>query len=147
MSILEQLNAARQIFLDTAPVIYFVENHPNYAPIVQPLFERLDENDFIAVVSPITLAECLVLPYRLGKPNVAKIFTELLVNSPSVLFSPLDDATADLAAELRARYNLALADAFQIAVAIQTHCDAFLTNDVELKRITEIPIFVISEIV
>ena len=96
MSRLEQLTSAHQIFLDTAPVIYFVENHPNYAPIVQPLFERLDENDFIAVVSPITLAECLVLPYKLGKPNVAKIFTELLVNSPSVLFSPLDDIISEI---------------------------------------------------
>jgi len=145
MSLLEKLNSAHQIFLDTAPVIYYVENNPTYAPIVKPLFEGLDNSDLIAVVSPITLAECLVLPYKLGNPNVAKIFTDLLVNSPGVLFSPLDDATADLAAELRARYNLALADAFQIAVAIQTHCDAFLTNDIELKRVTEIPILIISE--
>jgi predicted nucleic acid-binding protein len=145
MSLPERLKSSRQIFLDTAPVIYFVENHPTYAPIVQPIFNRLDNGDLIAVVSPITLAECLVLPYKLKKPSVTKIFTELLVHSPSVLFSPLDDIIAGQAAELRALYNLALADAFQIAVAIHTHCDAFLTNDVELKRVTEIPIFIISE--
>ena len=145
MSLTEQLKSSRQIFLDTAPVIYFVENHPSYAPIMQPIFNRLDNGDLIAVISPITLAECLVLPYKLNKPDITKIFTELLVNSQSVLFAPLDEIIADLAAELRARYNLALADAFQIAVAIHTHCDAFLTNDGELRRVTEIPVFVISE--
>jgi predicted nucleic acid-binding protein len=145
MSLLEQLKTARYVFLDTAPVIYYVENHPSFKPIVQPLFEGLDNGDLTAVVSPITLAECLVIPYKLGKPDVAKIFTDLLVNSPSVIFSPLDDITANLAAELRARYNLSLADAFQIAVALQNHCDAFMTNDIEMKRVTEIPILIISE--
>jgi predicted nucleic acid-binding protein len=47
---------------------------------------------------------------------------------------------------LRARYNLTLTDAFQLAVAIQTECDAFLTNDIDLKRVTEIPIIVLSEV-
>ena len=145
MSLSAQLKGVRQIFLDTAPVIYYVENNPSYAHVVQPLFDSLDNGDLIAVVSPITLAECLVLPYKLGKPNAAKIFTDLLVNSPSVLFSPLNDTCADAAAELRARYNIALADAFQLAVALYTHSDAFLTNDIELKRVTEIPILVISE--
>lgn len=145
MSLNNRLKEVRQLFLDTAPVIYFIENNPTFTPALQPLFENLDNGSITAVVSPITLAECLVLPYKLGKPNIAKIFTDLLVSHAHVLFSPLDDTTADLAAEMRARYNLALADAFQIAVAIQTQCDAFLTNDMELKRVTEIPILVISE--
>jgi len=32
-----------------------------------------------------------------------------------------------------------------LAVAIQTHCDVFLTNAIELKRVTEIPILVLAE--
>jgi predicted nucleic acid-binding protein len=145
MSLLERLNKVHQIFLDTAPVIYLVEKNPAYASKVQPLFDQLDSGNLTAVVSPITLAECLVLPYKLGKPDVAQIFTDLLVNSDSVVFFSVDETTADKAAELRAHYNLTLTDAFQVAIAIQAGCDAFLTNDIDLKRVIEIPILVVSE--
>jgi predicted nucleic acid-binding protein len=145
MSLLERLDTVRLIFLDTAPVIYFVEKNPSFAPKVQPIFDRLDDGSLAAVVSPITLAECLVLPYKLDKQNVVQIFTDLLVNSQNVLFCPVDEVIADKAASLRARYDLTLADAFQIATAIQAGCDSFLTNDVELKRVTEISILIVSE--
>jgi len=56
------------------------------------------------------------------------------------------DAVAEQAAELRARYNLKLADSFQIAAAIAAGCDAFLTNDAALKRVSEITILVLDEL-
>ena len=145
MNLLERLETIHLIFLDTAPVIYFVEKNPSFASKVQPIFDRLDNGNLTAVVSPITLAECLVVPYKLGKQNVAQVFTDLLVNSPNVLFCSVDETIADKAANLRARYNLTLTDAFQIATAIQAGCDSFLTNDVELKRVTDIPILILSE--
>jgi predicted nucleic acid-binding protein len=145
MSLLERLETIRLIFLDTAPVIYFVEKNPSFASKVQPVFDRLDAGSLAAVVSPVTLAECLVLPYRSGKPDVAQVFIDLLVNSQNVLFCAVDETTADKAANLQARYNLTLTDAFQIATAIIAGCDAFLTNDVDLKRVTDIPILIVSE--
>jgi predicted nucleic acid-binding protein len=145
MNLAKQLGKVKQIFLDTAPVIYFVEKNPDFAPKAQEIFNRLDDGKLMAVVSPITLAECLVLPYKQKNSNVAQIFTDLLVNSESVLFYPIDEVTADKAADLRARYNLTLTDALQLAVAVQSGCDAFLTNDIDLKRVKEIPIIVLSE--
>jgi predicted nucleic acid-binding protein len=141
-----QLDSVKQIFIDTAPVIYFVEKNPVFETKIQDVFQRLDDGKLSAVVSPVTLAECLVLPYKLGKPDLTQVFTDLLVNSENVLFYPIDETTADKAAELRARYNLTLTDAFQLAVAIQSECDTFLTNDIELKRVTEISVLVLSEI-
>jgi predicted nucleic acid-binding protein len=146
MNLAKQLGKVKQIFLDTAPVIYFVEKNPDFAPRAQEIFNRLDDGKLMAVVSPITLAECLVLPYKQENRDVAQIFTDLLVNSESVLFYPIDEVTADKAADLRARYNLTLTDALQLAVAIQSDCDAFLTNDIDLKRVKEIPIIVLSEV-
>jgi predicted nucleic acid-binding protein len=141
----ERLDSIRRVFLDTAPVIYFVEKHPEFAPKAREIFERLDDGKLTAVVSPVTLAECLVLPYKQKSPDVAKIFTDLLVNGEGVLFFPIDEVAADKAADLRARYNLTLTDALQLAVAIQADCDAFLTNDIALKRVIEIPVIVLSE--
>jgi predicted nucleic acid-binding protein len=48
------------------------------------------------------------------------------------------------AAELRARYNLTLTDAFQVACALDAGCEAFLTNDFGLKRVTEIQVIVLD---
>lgn len=145
MKLAKQLEKLGVIFLDTAPVIYFVEQNPEFASKVREVFERLDEGKLTAVVSPITLAECLVLPYKQKQSGIAQVFTEMLANSESVLFYPIDEVIADKAADLRARYNLTLTDAFQLAIAIQAECDAFLTNDVDLKRVKEIPILVLSE--
>jgi predicted nucleic acid-binding protein len=146
MNLAKHLESLRLVFLDTAPVIYFVEKNPDFAEKVQPLFSRLDDGTLTAIVSPITLAECLVLPYKIPSPDIAEVFSDLLVNSESVLFYPIDEVTADKAAGLRARYNITLTDAFQLAIAIQAECDAFLTNDVDLKRVTEIPIIVLADV-
>lgn len=146
MNLAEQLASFRQIFLDTAPVIYFVEKNPDYSEKVQPVFSKLDEGTLIAVVSPITLAECLVLPYKIPNPEIAQLFTDLIVNNENVLFHSIDEVIADQAAGLRARYNISLTDAFQLAIAIQAECDVFLTNDADLRRIKEIPILVLSEV-
>lgn len=60
--------------LDTAPVIYYVEKHPTYLELVTPVFNRIDAALLTAITSPVTLAECLVAPYRLGSccPSAVK---------------------------------------------------------------------------
>ena len=88
MKLAKQLEKARKIFLDTAPVIYFVEKNPDFAPKAQEIFNRLDDGKLMAVVSPITLAECLVLPYKQGSPDVAQVFTDLLVTVLKIPMQP-----------------------------------------------------------
>jgi predicted nucleic acid-binding protein len=58
----------------------------------------------------------------------------------------IDPETAKVAADLRARYNLRTPDALQLATAIKAGCDAFLTNDATLKKVTELKILVLSEL-
>jgi predicted nucleic acid-binding protein len=36
-------------------------------------------------------------------------------------------------------------DALQVAVALSANCDAFLTNDIALKKITEIDMIILKE--
>jgi predicted nucleic acid-binding protein len=56
------------------------------------------------------------------------------------------DAVAERSAEIRAHCNLKLADSFQVAAAIAAGCDAFLTNDSDLKRVSGITILVLDEL-
>ena len=146
MKISERLQAAQRVFLDTAPVIYFVEKHPRYADLARVVFDRIDDGSLLGISSPVTLAECLVLPYRLGQPDVADAFISLLAGGEGVTFVAIDDVVAGKAAELRARYGLPLPDSFQIAAAIIAECDAFLTNDLALKRVSEINAIVLDEV-
>ena len=146
MKVDDALLGFTRIFLDTAPVVYFVERHPVFAPVVDDIFDRLDRVALSAVTSPITLLECLVLPFRSGSADLQRDFAELIVSGPGVTFIPLDAMIAQRGAELRARYNLSLADALQTAAALSAGCDAMLTNDVGLRRITELPILIVRDL-
>jgi hypothetical protein len=56
MKISDALANVSRLFLDTAPVIYFVERNPQFVDLVDQIFERLS-TDITAVASGITLSE------------------------------------------------------------------------------------------
>ena len=47
---------------DTAPLIYYIEENPDYAGVVQPFFEAIDRGEVHVVTSTVTLLEVLVHP-------------------------------------------------------------------------------------
>ncbi|AFZ04610.1 MULTISPECIES: type II toxin-antitoxin system VapC family toxin [unclassified Calothrix] len=145
MRISDALAGVSRLFLDTAPVIYFVERNPQFVDFVDPIFERL-EVDITAVASPITLSECLVGAIRLGLVDLERAFVDVL-QQDEVVFVEIDAAIAREAARIRVHYNLQLPDALQVAAALTSGCDAFLTNDVALRRVTELRILVVGELV
>lgn len=146
MKIAEALEGAKHVFLDTAPVIYYVESHPDYAEHTHAIFDRLDRGEFSAVTSPITLAECLIAPYRANLSIVIDAFLDLIVSGTNTTFIPIGESAARRAAQLRTRYNLTLTDAIQIAAALDANCDAFLTNDKHLRRVTELRVLVLDDL-
>ena len=79
------------------------------------------------------------------QPQAAAAFRELIVYSDNVTFLVIDDEIADNAADLRARYNVTLTDALQAATALAAGCDAFLTNDPALKRVSALDVIVLDE--
>ena len=146
MKFAEALQGITHLFLDTAPVIYYVEEHPLFLATVTPIFDRIDSGLLIAVTSPVTLAECLVAPYRLSMIKLQQDFFDLIVHGRYTTFMPLDHEIARQAAELRARYNVTLPDALQIAAALSAGCEAFLTNDGNLDRVKELRVLVVGEL-
>src|SRR5215210_1214987 len=45
------------VALDSSIFIYFIEEHPIYLPVVEPLFEAIDAGELEAVTSSLTLIE------------------------------------------------------------------------------------------
>jgi predicted nucleic acid-binding protein len=144
MKVEEALRGVKRLFLDTAPVVYFVEQNPEFITRVEPIFARLDL-DLIGVVSAVTLAECLVFPIKRGLRDLEQAFEEV-VNSERVEFIDTNRKIAKLTAVIRAKYNFHLPDSMQIATAISSNCDAFLTNDIALNKVTEIRAIVVSKL-
>ncbi|MBF2014754.1 MAG: type II toxin-antitoxin system VapC family toxin [Rivularia sp. T60_A2020_040] len=144
MKISQAFFGVNKVFLDTAPIIYDVEGTPGFGEVVREVFNLLAQGSFQAVGSPVTLAECLVMPIRLGKPQIQRDFIELLTNTDGISFIPITASVSQKAAEITVSYGLKLPDALQIAAALVAGCDAFLTNDTALMRVTELRILVLG---
>ena len=132
--------------LDTAPLIYFIEENPDYLNIIRPFFVAVDRGDFRVVTSIITLLEALVHPFRHGNTMLAQQYREILLNASHVATIPLSCAIAEESARLRARYNIRTPDAIQMATAIRADASFFLTNDSHLPTIPELRVLVLGEL-
>jgi len=128
MNIQDAIQNVNSIFLDSAPVIYFVEKSAVYFPIVEVIFDQIDQGVLRSITSPITLSECLVVPYRNNNLPLQTDFIDLIVYGQNTIFAAIDSRIAIVAGDIRARYNLKLPDAFQVAIALENGCDAILTN-------------------
>lgn len=85
MKLNDAFNGVNRCFLDTAPIIYYVEKNSSYFAIACSVFQRLRIGDFTAVTSPVTLAECLVVPCRQGLTQLKQDFVEVITAGKKAL--------------------------------------------------------------
>jgi predicted nucleic acid-binding protein len=142
----DALRGVTKLCFDTAPVIYFIEAHPKYDGLVTEIFQRLAPHTFNGITSVITLCEVLVHPFLHNHTSLQREYRDLLLNSANFQTIQIDANTAERAAELRANYKLRTPDALQIAIALNNGCEAFLTNDADMRRVTELRILVLDEL-
>jgi predicted nucleic acid-binding protein len=128
----------KKLFLDSAPLIYFIDGVSSFQPILSELFTQNDLGYFSFVTSTITLLEVQVLPLRSGRDDIAANYRRLLTESTSIEIIDLTKDIATTAARLRAKYSLKTPDSIQIATAIEYNADFFLTNDLRLKNIEDV---------
>lgn len=134
------------IGLDTAPVIYYIEEHPTYLPLVTSFFAAVAQGDVAVVTSVITLLEVLIQPLRRGATSLAAQYREVLLMSQGITLHTVSVAIAEEAARLRAAYGLRTPDAIQVATAIAGGASAFLTNDARLSLIPDIRIVLLDAV-
>jgi len=125
----------RIVGLDTAPLIYLIEENPSFLPFVRPFFEAVDRSEFRVVTSTLTLTEVLVHPMRHGDHEFADQYRRILLHANQVTTAPVSEVIADEAAQLRSRYGLRTPDAIQLATAISAGASSFLTNDTRLPNL------------
>lgn len=135
------------IGIDTMIFIYHFEDHPQYSHITERIFDAIEHGKYKAVTSVITLIEILVKAKRDGNLTAAKDYKDLLLTFPNLKIFDLDLKISDVASDLRARYAIKTPDAIQIATAVCGGSKSFITNDESLKKVEEVRVLLLDEIV
>lgn len=137
---LEGIPDGSVIVADSAPIIYFLEDHATFGARFAPYFEAAEQGRLEIVISAITLAEVVAGPLQAGNEFLATRYEQALTTSLGWRVVSVDQRVAVQAARLRSVYRLRLPDAIQVATAILTGASALLTHDKTLRRIKEIAI-------
>lgn len=134
MGLIEDLGGG-PVGVDTAIFIYFIEEHPRFLPLIEPLFRQVDEGRIELVTSALTLLEVLVVPYRSGDHVLASRYESILTRSRGVRLADISRDNLRAAAQLKAATRVKTPDALQLVSALASGCTAFLTNDRELPAV------------
>lgn len=125
------------VMVDTAPFIYVLESHPQFADQFVGLFEAAAAGDLTIALSTITLAEVLTGPFKAGQTVLAKRYEKALSHYNVI---PVSTPIAALAAQLRAQYRLKLPDAIQLATGLDIGAAAFVTHDRDFSQVSGVEI-------
>ena len=124
------------VAIDTAILIYFIEEESRFLPHILPLFKEADAGDRVLVTSELTLLEVLVVPSRVGNRQLAERYEALLTRSRGIRMVPLTRGQLRAAAQLRATSGVKVPDALQLVAAMGAGCKVFVTND---RRLPQVP--------
>ena len=138
---------ASSLYVDTQVLIYSVERHPVYGPLLQPLWAAARVGtSFEVVSSELALMETLVLPIRRGDSTLQADYESFLLQSDTRLIE-IDQSVLREAARLRATIpGLRTPDAIHASTARHGPCSMFLTNDRGFRRIPGLPVTVLDDV-
>ena len=139
------MNGYKRIFLDISPLIYFLDENSAFKPNMDKIFYEILNKGSKLITSAITVEEFLVYPYRKEDFSAIQDFHNF-IDDKRISVLKIDVNIAVEAAKIRAEYrHLKAMDALQLAAAICSDCDLFLTNDKQLKRFEKISCVTVEE--
>ena len=135
----------KKVFLDTAPIIYYLQKDKNFFEKTKEILLDLISNDAKLVTSDITTEEYCVYPLRNGETNLIEKF-DSFIEQLQIEVVHTTEPLAKNAAMIRAEYpGFKAMDALQIASAQYSDCEVFLTNDKQLRHFKNIKVVTVEE--
>jgi predicted nucleic acid-binding protein len=133
---LEQaLASGERLLVDTTTLVSYLDGGEAITPLAAHVIEELIQpGRNVAVVSMITVAEVLVRPLRIGVTEPYQNVLDFLTRFPNLRPIPIDLATAQEAASLRAMFRLSMADSLIVAIGIVAQVHHLVTNDADWVR-------------
>ena len=134
------------VYADSQIIIYSVEQHPTYAPVLRPLWEAVARGDLEVLTSELTLMETLVGPLKQGDATLEMDYENFFI-SPGIRLLPITPSILRAGAKLRATLSsLRGPDAIQAASADACGCTLLLTNDAIFRRLPGLPVVILDDV-
>ncbi len=133
------------VYLDTSPLIYTVEKHLDYLPLLKPFWAVVSAGQFELVTSELSLLETMVGPAKQNDKTLAARYEQVL-SSPDIQLLPITEIVLRRAITVRAQTNLKTPDAIHAATALVAGCSEFITNDGAFRRVAGLKVTVLHEI-
>ena len=134
------------VYLDTMGFIYSVERIEPYRSILEPMWRQAQRGRIVIATSELTALETLVKPFREGDSVSASMYRAAL-DAVEVRLIPATRALWEEAARLRAATGLKAPDALHAASALQHGCALFVTNDGDFKRVSQLAVSVLDDLI
>lgn len=133
-SLMKQITQYKKLLLDTNAIIYFLDDVPGYADLMELILNLAEQGQMSINLSVISEAELLVKPYREGLLETVKAIKFWIEEFPNLQVIPVSREIAHKAADLRGRLGLRLPDALVLATAINSNSEVIVGNDFEMLR-------------
>ncbi len=140
------LPASGGVYLDAQCLIYTVEQHPVYLPLLRPVWAAAQAGIVRIVTSELSILETLVGPYKTGNAAMEANYEQTLA-SPVIDLIPITPAILREAARLRASIaRLRTPDAIHAATALASPVALFVTNDLGFRNVPGLPVEVLQDV-
>ena len=134
------------VYIDTSILIYKIENIEPFLSLSFPLWEALEKEEIYIITSQLAYLETMVKPIQLNNQIVCDLYKAVLFETNGLKCISVSFPILRKATEIRAIYNLKTPDAIHIATAILKKASVFLTNDPAFKRVKEMDVIILKEL-
>lgn len=133
-------------YVDANVVIYTVEKHPRYSPVLRPLWRAADTGACRVFTSELILLETLAGPYKAWAVQLAADY-EAFLSLPAIQLVPISQSILREAARLRATTSrLRTPDAIHAATARLNGAASVVTNDAAFRSVPGLNVVVLDDI-
>jgi len=134
------------VYVDTQSIVYSVERHPDYAPLLRPLWQSAVQRTLEVITSELTLMEVLVKPIRSRDLKLQADYDRMLLGR-EIQLVPITQSLLREGARLRAETgSLRTPDALHAATAMLGRCVQFITNDLGFRQVPGLPVVLLRDL-
>ena len=131
----ELLEDATRVHVDARVIGYHLVADPRYLELTRLLFSGLRSGKIRAQTSAVTLYQVLAELHRQAQPERAREIGKILTIHPGLEVLPVTAEVAEQAAQVRAQLGGRAERALQIATALISGAELYLTEHSGLRRI------------
>ena len=133
------------VYIDASCFIYTMERIEPYRSLLEPMWQYAQDGNISIVSGHILVTETLVKPIRDANPDIEAQYRAMF-ESGAVRLLDAPYSVFDDAARIRAETRLKTPDALHAATALSVGCTLFITNDRDFRRVPNLPVVILDDL-